>query len=157
MVIHSDVRPFNCQQCNAAFKRKDKLKYHVDHVHSGRSFLQQPLGGTPARGKTATPADVCAPGTLDPVHMAARPGGRGQLDAHAGMPVEEPQPNSGYQNSELAFLEKYALAPQSADIVPPVRSDQMLDTREQAYLGTLLGLDSTSSVENIANANQSHR
>uniref|UniRef100_A0A3Q2X9T0 Zinc finger and BTB domain containing 41 n=1 Tax=Hippocampus comes TaxID=109280 RepID=A0A3Q2X9T0_HIPCM len=165
MVIHSDVRPFNCQQCNAAFKRKDKLKYHVDHVHSSR-YLEQPLGGTPAQDKMgpdpfstqpkSTPMDIRAPGALDPVQMAVRPG-QGQLDAHPGMRAEEPQPNSGYQNSELAFLEKYALAPQSADIVPPVRSDQMLDTREQAYLGTLLGLDSTSSVENISNANQSHR
>ncbi|XP_077414924.1 zinc finger and BTB domain-containing protein 41 [Vanacampus margaritifer] len=156
MVIHSDVRPFSCQQCNAAFKRKDKLKYHVDHVHSIR-FLEQPLGGTLGQDKmgpdpfsTEPKSDVCVPDTLDSVQMAGRPG-QGQLDA------EEVHPNSGYQSSDLAFLEKYTLAPQSTNIVPPVRSDQMLDTREQAYLGTLLALDSTSSVENISNSNQSHR
>ncbi|KAM9790782.1 LOW QUALITY PROTEIN: zinc finger and BTB domain-containing protein 41 [Syngnathus typhle] len=162
MVIHSDVRPFNCQQCNAAFKRKDKLKYHIDHVHSSR-FLEQPLGQdkmSPDPFSTepkSTPTGICVPDSLDPVQIAGRPG-LGQLDAHAGMQGEESQPNSGYQNrTELAFLEKYTLVSQSVDIVQPVRPDQMLDTREQTYLGTLLGLDSASSVANITNANQSHQ
>ncbi|XP_049602528.1 zinc finger and BTB domain-containing protein 41 [Syngnathus scovelli] len=161
MVIHSDVRPFNCQQCNAAFKRKDKLKYHVDHVHSSR-FLEQPtgqdkMGPDPfSTEPKSTPTGGCVADSLDPAQIAGRPG-LGQLDAHAGMRAEESQPNSGYQNSELAFLEKYTLAPQSLDIVQPVRPDQMLDTREQTYLGTLLGLDSASSVANISNANQSHQ
>ncbi|XP_061550680.1 zinc finger and BTB domain-containing protein 41 [Phycodurus eques] len=164
MVIHSDVRPFNCQQCNATFKRKDKLKYHVDHVHSTR-FLDQTFGnlGQDKMGSDAfspepksTPTNVCVPDALDPVQMAGGPV-KSQLDAHVSMRTEEQQPSSGYQSSELAFLEKYTLAPQSADIIPPVRPDQMLDTREQAYLGTLLSLDSTSSVENISNSDQSHR
>ena len=41
MVIHSDARPFNCPHCSATFKRKDKLKYHVDHVHSVKFPEQQ--------------------------------------------------------------------------------------------------------------------
>lgn len=56
------------------------------------------------------------------------------------------QQQSGYQPSnDLVFLEKYTLTPQPANIVHPVRTDQILDSREPSYLSTLLGLDSASS------------
>ncbi len=28
-VVHSDEKPFECNQCQAAFNRKDKLKRHM--------------------------------------------------------------------------------------------------------------------------------
>nr|XP_057924584.1 zinc finger and BTB domain-containing protein 41 [Doryrhamphus excisus]XP_057924585.1 zinc finger and BTB domain-containing protein 41 [Doryrhamphus excisus] len=172
MVIHSDDRPFNCQHCNATFKRKDKLKYHVDHVHSNRSpslsergtlgqdkinpgpFSAEPKS-TPPSGEA--PTNVCVPVTLVPVGMAGGP--QGELDAHRAtattaqthnMVSMQPQNSSSYQAAtELAFLEKYTLTPQSANIVHPMRPDQMLDAREQSYLGTLLSLDSNSTVEDV--------
>ncbi len=30
---HSGVKPFQCQMCGAAYTRKDKLNYHLAHVH----------------------------------------------------------------------------------------------------------------------------
>ncbi|CAM9320895.1 unnamed protein product [Lampetra planeri] len=173
MVIHSDERPFNCQHCSATFKRKDKLKYHVDHVHCIRYIK---IGSVPfeetskmhcAGPKSTlqsapTPPSVCMPVTLVSVQMAA--GTQGGSDAHGtttqsskahsgvSVPVEGQQQNSGYQpSSDLTLLEKFTVTPQPAHIVHPMRSDQMLDPREQSYLGTLLGLDSTSSVT-ISNA-----
>ncbi|MEQ2251377.1 hypothetical protein ILYODFUR_010305 [Ilyodon furcidens] len=185
MVIHSDARPFNCQHCSATFKRKDKLKYHVDHVHSAR-FTEPPPGqdkavSTPfdvtsktynSESKSApqgasNPATVCIPVTLVPVAMAA--GGQGDLHPHraaslssqthsvVNIQAQEQQQNPGYQAAtDLAFLEKYTLTPQPANIVHPVRPDQMLDPREQSYLGTLLGLDSASSVQTISNSDHTH-
>lgn len=181
MVIHSDARPFNCLHCSATFKRKDKLKYHVDHVHSAR-FTEQPLSedkmvsisfeensktyhgeAKSALRGSPPPANVCIPVTLVPVAVAG--GARGDLQAHrasslssqahsvVGMQTPGQQQSSGYQAaSDLAFLEKYTLTPQPANIVHPVRPDQMLDPREQSYLGTLLGLDSATSVQNISNS-----
>ncbi|XP_034559618.1 zinc finger and BTB domain-containing protein 41 [Notolabrus celidotus] len=112
-------------------------------------------------------ANVCVPVTLVPVQMAG--GAPGHLNAHRATPLpaqthsavsmqaQGQQQNSGYQaSSDLAFLEKYTLTPQPANIVHPVRPDQMLDPREQSYLGTLLGLDSASSVQNISNSEHSH-
>uniref|UniRef100_UPI0037E7595E zinc finger and BTB domain-containing protein 41 n=1 Tax=Semicossyphus pulcher TaxID=241346 RepID=UPI0037E7595E len=113
------------------------------------------------------PANVCVPVTLVPVQMAAA--AQSSLSAHrastlssqthsvVSMQAQGQQQNSGYQaSSDLAFLEKYTLTPQPANIVHPVRPDQMLDPREQSYLGTLLGLDSASSVQNISNSDHSH-
>ncbi|KAG7526017.1 hypothetical protein JOB18_035565 [Solea senegalensis] len=183
MVIHSDARPFNCPHCSATFKRKDKLKYHVDHVHSNR-FAEKPVSTLSedkivsipfpetskayrAEPKSAlqsspSPLNVCVPVTLVPVQMAG--GTQGDLNtqgssshssqAHSvvSMQAQGQQQNSGYQTStELAFLEKYTLTPQ-----PSNRSDQMLDPREQSYLGTLLGLDSGSSVQNMTNPDHTH-
>ncbi|KAI3374396.1 hypothetical protein L3Q82_006227 [Scortum barcoo] len=112
--------------------------------------------------------NVCVPVTLVPVQMAAG-GAQGDMSAHrasslssqthsvVSMQAQGQQPNSGYQAAtDLAFLEKYTLTPQPANIVHPVRPDQMLDPREQSYLGTLLGLDSASSVQNISNSDHSH-
>ncbi|KAM8851173.1 zinc finger and BTB domain-containing protein 41 [Spinachia spinachia] len=180
MVIHSDARPFNCPHCSATFKRKDKLKYHVDHVHSTR-FSEQPHGtglgedkavsvpfGEPSKMYCAepkaaiqsspSPANVCVP-----VQMAG--GAQGDPNAlgasslpsqtHSVVSMQAPgaQQSSSYQAAtDLAFLEKYTLTPQPANIVHPVRPDQMLDPREQSYLGTLLGLDSASSVPNSSNS-----
>lgn len=180
MVIHSDARPFNCQHCSATFKRKDKLKYHVDHVHSTRC-AEDKMGSIPfeeasklhrAEPKTILqsnppPTNVCVPVTLVSVQMAG--GAQADSNVHGttahsskthsvvSMQAEGQQPNSGYQASaDLALLEKYTLTPQPAHIVHPVRSDQMLDPRDQSYLGTLLGLDSSSSVENISNSDHTH-
>uniref|UniRef100_H2LZB0 Zinc finger and BTB domain-containing protein 41 n=1 Tax=Oryzias latipes TaxID=8090 RepID=H2LZB0_ORYLA len=183
MVIHSDARPFNCPHCSATFKRKDKLKYHVDHVHIAR-FTEQPVGmdkpasapfqepskgyeSEPKASLQSTPSNVCIPVTLVPVSVA----GAAQGDAHAhrasalssssysvvSIPAQAQQQNSGYQaTTDLAFLEKYTLTPQPANIVHPVRPEQILDPREQSYLGTLLGLDSASLVQNISSSDHAH-
>ncbi|XP_037643539.1 zinc finger and BTB domain-containing protein 41 [Sebastes umbrosus] len=113
------------------------------------------------------PTNVCVPVTLVPVQMAG--GAQGVLNAHrvsshssqthsvVSMQAQGQQQNSSYQAAtDLAFLEKYTLTPQPANIVHPVRPDQMLDPREQSYLGTLLGLDSASSVQNISNSDHTH-
>lgn len=187
MVIHSDVRPFNCPHCSATFKRKDKLKYHVDHVHSAR-FTEQPLSTLgedkivsvtfeetsktyhtePKSSHQSSPAaaNVCVPVTLVPVQMTG--GAPGDLTAHRptshssqthsviSMQTQGQQQNSGYQATDMAFLEKYTLTPQPGNIVHPVRQDHMLDHREQSYLGTLLGLDSSSSVQSMSTADHTH-
>lgn len=178
MVIHSDARPFNCPHCSATFKRKDKLKYHVDHVHSTRS-TEPPLAAL-SEDKIAVPfeessktfhsepksapsaTNICVPVTLVPVQMAG--GAQGELSSlssqtHSAvnMQAQGQQQNSTYQAAtDLAFLEKYTLTPQPTNIVHPVRPDQMLDPREQSYLGTLLGLDSASSVQNMSNSDHTH-
>ncbi|XP_026168839.1 zinc finger and BTB domain-containing protein 41 [Mastacembelus armatus] len=177
MVIHSDARPFNCPHCTATFKRKDKLKYHVDHVHSNR-FPEQPLNTLTedkivsipfeesskayraepksALQSTSPTTNVCVPVTLVPVQVAGGDTHRASTLSSQTHNVVNLQ-NSGYQAAtDLAFLEKYTLTPQPANIVHPVRPDQMLDPREQSYLGTLLGLDSASSVQNISNSDHTH-
>ncbi|KAG7239067.1 hypothetical protein INR49_030219, partial [Caranx melampygus] len=85
--------------------------------------------------------NVCVPVTLVPVQMAG--GGQGDLSSHGAsslpsqsdsvvsMQAQGQQQNSGYQAAtDLAFLEKYTLTPQAANIAHPVRPDQMLDPRE---------------------------
>ncbi|XP_062848894.1 zinc finger and BTB domain-containing protein 41 [Trichomycterus rosablanca] len=144
MVIHSEVRPFSCPHCSASFKRKDKLKYHMDHVHSTRPLNPAPprTPSAPQTSQTHEPsaqapglAEVCVPVALVPVRIPEDAG----ADLHQ-------QQSAGYQPSaDLVFLEKYTLTPQPANIVHPVRSDHVLDAREPAYFGTLLGLDSASS------------
>ncbi|XP_030631454.1 zinc finger and BTB domain-containing protein 41 [Chanos chanos] len=180
MVIHSDARPYNCPHCSATFKRKDKLKYHVDHVHSTRMADQSQttarlpytepskpypvepksvLQGVTASGSGGV-ADVCVPVTLVPVQMP-------EADlavhgtAHGVLPAVQTQPQvqhaTGYQPAtDLVFLEKYTLTPQPANIVHPVRPDQMLDPREQSYLGTLLGLDTATPVQSMSNTEHVH-
>ncbi|XP_033838783.1 zinc finger and BTB domain-containing protein 41 [Periophthalmus magnuspinnatus] len=161
MVIHSEERPYNCPHCSAAFKRKDKLKYHVDHVHNTR-YTVQPVGNLsqdkldPASYVETTkafneakssihsspsPASPRVPATLRAVSMADTGQASGQ------------QPNYP-STTDLAFLEKYTLNPQPANVLHPVRPDQMLDPREQSYLGTLLGLDSATSVQSVANSKE---
>lgn len=175
MVIHSDARPFNCPDCNATFKRKDKLKYHVDHVHGARfippldsedEMTSVPNTSEPksAPRTTSAPTNICVPVTL--VHVPMSGGAQGVLHSHrtashssqthaVNIQSEGQQQNSGYQApTDLAFLEKYTLTPQQANIVHPVRSDQILDPREQSYLGTLLGLD--SSVQTISISDHTH-
>ncbi|NXB61269.1 ZBT41 protein, partial [Struthidea cinerea] len=96
--------------------------------------------------------EVCVPVTLVPVPM---PDPQAELVQHSAqshgiLPPQPEQPD--YQRAtELSFLEKYTLTPQPANIVHPVRPEQMLDPRDQSYLGTLLGLDTTSTVQNISN------
>ncbi|PWA17442.1 hypothetical protein CCH79_00011264 [Gambusia affinis] len=133
-----------------------------------------PFQGTPksAPRSASNPAAVCIPVTLVPVPMAA--GGPGDLHPHRAASLssqthsvvnvqaqgqqQQQQQNPGYQAAtDLAFLEKYTLTPQPANIVHPVRPDQMLDPREQSYLGTLLGLDSAPSVQTISNSDHTHR
>ncbi|XP_053739021.1 zinc finger and BTB domain-containing protein 41 [Synchiropus splendidus] len=165
MVIHSDARPFSCPHCSATFKRKDKLKSHVDHVHS---FTQQ-QGGNPGGDKAADSVEAygsdadrnlkegsssdCVPITIIPVQISSPPPsdvseGRG-AQGHGVVTMPTPlqqQQRPGFQApTDLAFLEKYTLAPQPANIVRP---EQMLDTgQQQSYLGALLGLDTAPSVE----------
>ncbi|NWT89091.1 ZBT41 protein, partial [Lanius ludovicianus] len=96
--------------------------------------------------------EVCVPVTLVPVPMADPQAELVQHSAqsHGILPPPPEQPD--YQRAtELSFLEKYTLTPQPANIVHPVRPEQMLDPRDQSYLGTLLGLDTTSTVQNISN------
>ncbi|KAL0966784.1 hypothetical protein UPYG_G00300080 [Umbra pygmaea] len=112
------------------------------------------------------PSNVCVPVTLVSVQLPlVVPGVR---DDHSGgsphsqprsvLPVAGPsqgqqQTSGAYQAAtELAFLDKYTLTPQLANIVHPVRPDQMLDPRDQSYLGTLLGLDSANPVQNVSNS-----
>uniref|UniRef100_A0A3B4ZQ65 Zinc finger and BTB domain-containing protein 41 n=1 Tax=Stegastes partitus TaxID=144197 RepID=A0A3B4ZQ65_9TELE len=121
----------------------------------------------PALQNPPTSTDACVPVSLVPVQMAG--GAQDDLNAHrasslssqthghVSMQAQGQQQNPGYQAAtDLAFLEKYTLTPQPANIVHPVRPDQMLDPREQSYLGTLLGLDSASSVQNISNSDHTH-
>ncbi|NXD90395.1 ZBT41 protein, partial [Chaetorhynchus papuensis] len=95
--------------------------------------------------------EVCVPVTLVPVPMADPQAELVQHSAqsHGLLPPQPEQPD--YQRAtELSFLEKYTLTPQPANIVHPVRPEHMLDPRDQSYLGTLLGLDTTSTVQNIS-------
>ncbi|XP_019357579.1 PREDICTED: zinc finger and BTB domain-containing protein 41 [Gavialis gangeticus] len=101
-------------------------------------------------------AEVCVPVTLVPVPMPEPQGDLVQHTAtlasqsHGILPPQTQQ--SDYQRAtDLAFLEKYTLTPQPANIVHPVRPEQMLDPRDQSYLGTLLGLDTAPTVQNISN------
>ncbi|XP_067893805.1 zinc finger and BTB domain-containing protein 41 isoform X2 [Heterodontus francisci] len=72
---------------------------------------------------------------------------------HSLLHSQQPHQQTDYQRAnDLAFLEKYTLTPQPANIVHPVRADQMLDPRDQSYLGTLLGLDTGTPVQSISNA-----
>uniref|UniRef100_A0A665TNI4 Zinc finger and BTB domain-containing protein 41 n=1 Tax=Echeneis naucrates TaxID=173247 RepID=A0A665TNI4_ECHNA len=115
---------------------------------------------------TASTLNVCMPVTLVPVQMTGGP--QGDLSTHrasslpsqshgVSMQAQGQQQNTGYQAAtDLTFLEKYTLTPQATNIVHPVRPDQMLDPREQSYLGSLLGLDSASAVQNISNSDHAH-
>ncbi|EHB10385.1 Zinc finger and BTB domain-containing protein 41 [Heterocephalus glaber] len=105
-------------------------------------------------------AEVCVPVTLVPVQMPDTPSDLVQHTTTlppSSHEILSPQSQStDYPRAaDLAFLEKYTLTPQPANIVHPVRPEQMLDPREQSYLGTLLGLDNTTAVQNIS-ANEHH-
>ncbi|XP_028329267.1 zinc finger and BTB domain-containing protein 41 isoform X2 [Gouania willdenowi] len=177
MVIHSDARPFNCPHCSSTFKRKDKLKYHVDHVHSARFMETQPIAALNEEKivsipfveasesyqdeekssiqSSSSPVDASVPVTLVPVQIAG--GAPTDLTTHrtqthgvVSMQAQGQQQTAGYQAAaDLNFLDKY-------NNVHPMRSEQTLDPREQSYLGTLLGLDSASSVQNISTADHAH-
>ncbi|KAM4642734.1 zinc finger and BTB domain-containing protein 41 [Discoglossus pictus] len=149
LVIHSDARPFNCQHCNATFKRKDKLKYHIDHVHGskaaedGEDETSEEPNNYPAESQSVE-EDICVPLTLVPVEMADS---EAELEQH----TDSVLPTSAeYQRpTDLTFLEKYTLTPQPATLLHPVRPEQILEGREHSYLGTLLGLDPQTPVQNI--------
>lgn len=148
LVIHSDARPFNCQHCNATFKRKDKLKYHIDHVHGSKAeeedAAREETKTYPAASQSAD-ADICVPITLVPVEMGDN---EAELETHAGSSVLS-QPADYQQPPDLAFLEKYTLNPQPATLLHPVRPEQIMETREHSYLGTLLGLDPQPTVQTV--------
>ncbi|KAG9483300.1 hypothetical protein GDO78_009301 [Eleutherodactylus coqui] len=137
LVIHSDARPYNCQHCSASFKRKDKLKYHTDHVHGCKTEEEE---GAREEAKTypdpshSSDAEICVPITLVPVEMGEN---EAEVETHAESSVMA-------QPADLAFLEKYTLNPQPATLLHPVRPEQIVESRDQSYLGTLLGLDSQS-------------
>ncbi|XP_075688350.1 zinc finger and BTB domain-containing protein 41 [Rhinoderma darwinii] len=150
LVIHSDARPFNCQHCNATFKRKDKLKYHIDHVHGSKAEEDEAAGpetkSYPAASQSSD-ADICVPITLVPVEMGEN---EAELETHAGSSVLS-QPTDYQRPPDLAFLEKYTLNPQPATLLHPVRPEQIMETREHSYLGTLLGLDPPPTVQTVSN------
>ncbi|KAM4722872.1 zinc finger and BTB domain-containing protein 41 [Rhinophrynus dorsalis] len=141
LVIHSDARPFNCQHCNATFKRKDKLKYHIDHVHNSKVAEEEMEAvEEPKRYPVAsqsTEADICVPLTLVPIEMTEN---EGELEQHTGSSVLPPSAEY-HRGPDLTFLEKYTLTPQPETILHPVRPEQILESREHSFLGTLLGLD----------------
>ncbi|TKC44594.1 hypothetical protein EI555_000192, partial [Monodon monoceros] len=123
-----------------------------------KQYMDQPKV-YPSEAKTmlqSVSAEVCVPVTLVPVQM---PDTQSDLVRHTTTlppPSHEilspQQPSTDYPRAaDLAFLEKYTLTPQPANIVHPVRPEQMLDPREQSYLGTLLGLDNATAVQNISN------
>lgn len=105
-------------------------------------------------------ADACVPVTLIPVQMHETQSDLVQHTSsltsspHNLLPPQPP-PTDYQQATDLAFLEKYTLTPQPANLVHPVRPEQMLDPREQSYLGTLLGLDTAPSVQNISSSEHS--
>ncbi|KAI1882902.1 hypothetical protein AGOR_G00239680 [Albula goreensis] len=112
------------------------------------------------------PPDVCVPVTLVPVQMP-EVASQVELVRQATPLSSQPQgilspqapgtQGAEYQSAtDLAFLEKYTLTPQPANIVHPVRADQMLDPRDQSYLGTLLGLDTAAPVRNISDPDHGH-
>ncbi|XP_070775197.1 zinc finger and BTB domain-containing protein 41 [Enoplosus armatus] len=142
---------------------EDKI-VSIPFEEPSKAYRAEPKSGLQS---TSPPTSVCVPVTLVPVQMAG--GAQGDMNTHrasslssqthsvVSMQAQGQQQNSGYQAAtDLAFLEKYTLTPQPANIVHPVRPDQMLDPREQSYLGTLLGLDSASSVQNISNSDHTH-
>ncbi|XP_069823619.1 zinc finger and BTB domain-containing protein 41 [Dendropsophus ebraccatus] len=151
LVIHSDARPFNCQHCNATFKRKDKLKYHIDHVHGSKAEEEdagrEETKTYPAASQSSD-TDICVPITLVPVEMGEN---EAELETHAGSSVLS-QPNDYQRPPDLAFLEKYTLNPQPATLLHPVRPEQIMESREHSYLGTLLGLDPQPTVQTVSSA-----
>ncbi|KAG8556037.1 hypothetical protein GDO81_017907 [Engystomops pustulosus] len=148
LVIHSDARPFNCQHCNATFKRKDKLKYHIDHVHGSKAeedTARQETKTYPDTTQSSDP-DICVPITLVPVEMGEN---EDELETHADPSVLS-QPTDYQRPPDLAFLEKYTINPQPATLLHPVRPEQIMETREHSYLGTLLGLDPQPPVQAVS-------
>uniref|UniRef100_A0A669DWF0 Zinc finger and BTB domain-containing protein 41 n=1 Tax=Oreochromis niloticus TaxID=8128 RepID=A0A669DWF0_ORENI len=135
----------------------------VTFEESSKTYHAEPKS---SHQTSPAPTNVCVPVTLVPVQMAG--GAQGDLTVHRPPPhssqthtvislqTQGQQQNSGYQATDMAFLEKYTLTPQPGNIVHPVRSDQMLDHREQSYLGTLLGLDPSSSVQNLPTSDHAH-
>lgn len=98
----------------------------------------------PAPSQSAD-ADICVPITLVPVEMGEN---EAELETHAGSSVLS-QPADYQQPPDLAFLEKYTLNPQPATLLHPVRPEQIMETREHSYLGTLLGLDPQPTVQTV--------
>lgn len=129
-----------------------------------KQYLDQPKAYPAAEAKAMlqnVPAEVCVPVTLVPVQLPEAPGDLGRHPAPLPPPPPPPShdllspqpPAADYPRAaDLAFLEKYTLTPQPANIVHPVRAEQMLDPREPSYLGTLLGLDSAAAVQGISEA-----
>ncbi|KAK6484140.1 zinc finger and BTB domain-containing protein 41-like [Huso huso] len=131
----------------------DDKAYHTE----AKQYMEQPKVYQP-EPKTilqSVPTEVCVPVTLVPVQMP-------EVSAQADLvrhttPLPQPQTQqTEYQPAtDLVFLEKYTLTPQPTNIVHPVRPDQMLGPQEQSYLGTLLGLDTATPVQNISNSEHS--
>ncbi|KAG8436583.1 hypothetical protein GDO86_007623 [Hymenochirus boettgeri] len=155
LVIHSDARPFTCQHCNATFKRKDKLKYHIDHVHGSKMVEEEEETDVePKRfsvSSESTGGDICVPLTLVPIEIAEE---EGELEHHPSSSTL-PQTSEYQRPPDLAFLDKYTITPQPATLLHPVRPEQVLESRQPSYLGTLLGLDSQPPLQNVP-ANEHH-
>ncbi|XP_035489400.2 zinc finger and BTB domain-containing protein 41 [Scophthalmus maximus] len=160
-VDHVHSTRFNDQPISA--QSEDKI-VSIPFEETSKGYRAEPKSTLQS---SLPPMNLCVPVTLVPVQMAGAAQGdlstqgtsslSSQTHSVVSMPPQGPQQNSGYQAAtDLAFLEKYTLTPQPANIVHPVRPDQVLDPREQSYLGTLLGLDSASSVQNMSNSDHTH-
>ncbi|XP_064416039.1 zinc finger and BTB domain-containing protein 41 [Latimeria chalumnae] len=128
-----------------------------------KQYMDQPKIYS-AEAKTvlqSMPEEVCVPVTLVPVpisEVAVQPDLMRHTTAippqsHGILPHQNPPQQTDFQRTtDLSFLEKYTLTPQPANIVHPVRPDQILDPRDQTYLGTLLGLDAATAEQNITSS-----
>ncbi|KAJ6658431.1 hypothetical protein lerEdw1_020135 [Lerista edwardsae] len=138
--------PTQCTPDDKAFQSESKpfMEQSKAYQAETKTMLQN----------VSTP-DACVPVTLVPVRMRETQSDLVQHTSsltsspHNLLPPQPP-PTDYQQATDLAFLEKYTLTPQPANIIHPVRPEQMLDPREQSYLGTLLGLDTAPSVQNIS-------
>lgn len=43
MIIHTNERPWNCDLCDKAYKRKEKLKQHIAKFHENRTDYECPV------------------------------------------------------------------------------------------------------------------
>lgn len=137
----------------------DGKAYHPENKH----YMEQPKdyqAETKNMLQNVSP-EGCVPVTLVTVEM---PDVQADLlqhttplpPPHSVLPPQ-PQPTDYQRATDLSFLEKYALVPQPVNIVHPVQPEQMLDPRDQSYLGSLLGLDTSAAVQNISNSTHHSR
>ncbi|XP_078417853.1 zinc finger and BTB domain-containing protein 41 [Cetorhinus maximus] len=124
---------------------KSYLDQNKVYQGDGKTAIQNVHGDVTLVPVRIADSTVQSDATQHPATLASQP--------HTLLHSQQPHQQTDYQRAtDLSFLEKYTLTSQPANIVHPVRGDQMLDPREQSYLGTLLGLDTGTSVQSISNA-----